>query len=33
MSMGCGSQSEKAAVIGEEGDKDCKEKISASIIN
>ena len=33
MAMGCGPHSDKAEVVGEEGDNDCQEKISASTIN
>ena len=33
MAMGCGSHSDKAEVICEQGDTDCRKKISASTIN
>ena len=33
MAMGCGSHSDKAAVICEAGDTDCEKNISASTMN
>ncbi len=33
MAMGCGSHSDKVEAACEDGDKDCKEEISISVIN
>ena len=33
MAMGCGSYSDKAEVVCDEGDTDCEEKMSASTTN